>query len=147
MPCRSEVDYGRCPGNGVHTKDSSNEDNQPSDVKCKPFDQVPAYKQPPECGSSESMQAVAEAAQEEITLEKLRNIDTSTVFGEDLVIALGNCQVNKYVAENGQQVMDQWSEEFADRVASAPADDVPSVQEEMIKEGYSRSMVEIQQYM
>ena len=110
-----------------------------SDVKCDP--DVPGYKQPPECSNAQSMSEAAEAlANHEMTLEDLNKMSS------DNAILLGTCQMVKYEQDNGAAAMKQWTEDFVDEVASAAsASDVVSIQEAMIKEGYSCTFQEMNQ--
>lgn len=82
--------------------------------------------------------AKAEAADHEMTLEDLEKMS------DDNAILLGTCQTAKYQMENGKAAMDRWTEEFVNDVASASsASEVVSVQEAMIKEGYSCTFQEM----
>lgn len=82
--------------------------------------------------------AKAAAADHEMTLEDLNGMP------DDNAILLGTCQMVKYQAENGKAAMDRWTDEFVDDVASASsAGDVVSIQEAMIKEGYSCTFQEM----
>jgi hypothetical protein len=55
----------------------------------------------------------------------------------DYATLLGNCQLIKYRQENGAAAMEQWTADVIEEGASASSGDVVSVQEAMIKEGYS----------
>lgn len=83
--------------------------------------------------------AAGEAApvEKDITLEELEKIDNSTSYGKQLVSGLGNCQLIKYQAENGERAYDQWLGKYMDDLATTPAGQVVSIQEEMIRMGYS----------
>jgi hypothetical protein len=84
--------------------------------------------------------AKAAAANHEMTLE-----DLDKMSGDDAIL-LGTCQMVKYEQENGEAAMKEWSADFVDEVASAAsASDVVSVQEAMIKEGYSCTFQEMNQ--
>jgi hypothetical protein len=81
-----------------------------------------------------------EAASHEMTLEDLNKMS------DDNVILLGNCQLVKYQLENGKAALDRWTDKFVDEVASASsASEVVSVQEAMIKDGYSCTFQEMNQ--
>jgi hypothetical protein len=82
--------------------------------------------------------AAAEAANHKMTLEDLNNMS------DDNAILLGNCQMVKYQMENGKAALDRWMDDFVDQVASASsASEVVSVQEAMIKDGYSCTFQEM----
>ena len=67
-------------------------------------------------------------------------------MSDDNVILLGTCQMVKYQQENGAAAIKRWTNDFVDGVASASsASDVVSIQEAMIKEGYSCTFQEMNQ--
>lgn len=107
-------------------------------VKCDP--DVPMYKQPVECGSSESMQEAADAlANDEMTLKDVNKLS------DDEVISLGSCQLYKYQQMYGEAGMNRWIDDFADDVASASSGDIVSFQEKMIMEGVTCTFQEMNQ--
>jgi len=79
----------------------------------------------------------AAAANDEVTLEVLERMSG------DYAALLGNCQLIKYRQENGAAAMEQWTDDLVDEGASASSGDVVSVQEAMIKEGYSCTFQEM----
>jgi len=79
----------------------------------------------------------AATANDEVTLEVLERMSG------DYATLLGNCQLIKYRQENGAAAMEQWIDDLVDEGASAPSGDVVSVQEAMIKEGYSCTFQEM----
>lgn len=85
--------------------------------------------------------AKAEAASHEMTLEDLEKMNS------DNAILLGTCQTFKYQMENGKAAMDRWVDEFVNDVAStSSASEVVSIQEAMIRDGYSctfQEMIEV----
>jgi hypothetical protein len=58
---------------------------------------------------------------------------------------LGNCQLIKYPEENDAAAMKQWIDDVVYEGAFASSGDVVSVQEAMIKEGYSCTFQEMNQ--
>ena len=92
--------------------------------------------------TAEADAAKAAAAEQEITLEQLRALDTNKDYDRQIVMGLGACQVAKYKAENGERAWLEWREKFIDEVAESPPDEVDSIQEEMIKIGYSCTIPE-----
>ena len=76
----------------------------------------------------------------EMTLEDLEGMS-----GKE-AISLGTCQLVKYEMENGKAAMDRKMDEFVDEVAAAPsAKEVVSIQEEMIRDGYSCTRQEMKE--
>jgi hypothetical protein len=92
--------------------------------------------------TSEADAAKAAAAEQEFTLEQLLALDTNKDYDRQIVMGLGACQVAKYKAENGERAWLEWREKFIDEVAESPPDEVDSIQEEMIKMGYSCTISE-----
>jgi len=84
-------------------------------------------------------EAAKASANHEVTPEVL-----SQMSG-DYATLLGNCQLIKYQQENGPMALGQWTEDFLEEVASASSGDVVSVQQAMIKEGYSCTFQEMNQ--
>jgi hypothetical protein len=92
----------------------------------------------PQVESASADAEKAKAANHEMTLEDLEKMS------DENAILLGTCQTAKYQMENGKAAMDRWTEDFVDDVASASsASEVVSVQEAMIKEGYSCTFQEM----
>ena len=79
----------------------------------------------------------AAAVNDEVTLEVLDRMSG------DYATLLGNCQLIKYRQENNAAAMEQWTDDLVDEGASASSGDVVSVQEAMIKEGYSCTFQEM----
>jgi hypothetical protein len=77
------------------------------------------------------------AANDEVTLEVLKKMSG------DYATLLGNCQLIKYQRENGAAAMKRWIDDVVEERASAPSGGVVSVQEAMIKEGYSCTFQEM----
>jgi PBP1b-binding outer membrane lipoprotein LpoB len=87
--------------------------------------------------TAEDVARDAAAANDEVTLEVLGKMSG------DYAILLGNCQLIKYQQENGAAAMEQWTDGVVEEGASASSGDVVSVQEAMIKEGYSCTFQEM----
>jgi hypothetical protein len=81
--------------------------------------------------TAEDVAKAAAAANDEVTLEVLDKMSG------DYATLLGNCQLIKYQQENDAAAMKQWINDVVNAGASASSRDVVSVQEAMIKEGYS----------
>ena len=92
--------------------------------------------------TSEADAAKAAAAEQEITLEQFRALDRSKDYDHQIIMGLGACQIAKYRAENGKQAWREWREQFIGEVMESLTDEVPSIQEEMIKMGYSCTISE-----
>jgi hypothetical protein len=89
--------------------------------------------------TAEDVAKAAAAANEEVTLEVLDKMSG------DYATLLGNCQLIKYQQENDTAAMKQWIDDVAYEEASSSTGDVVSVQEAMIKEGYSCTFQEMNQ--
>jgi outer membrane murein-binding lipoprotein Lpp len=89
--------------------------------------------------AAEDVAKAAAAANAEVTLEVLDKMSGN------YATLLGNCQLIKFQQENGAAAMRQWTEDFAEDGASASSGDVVSVQEKLIKEGYSCTFKEMNQ--
>jgi hypothetical protein len=89
--------------------------------------------------TAEDVAKAAAAANDEVTLEVLDKMSG------DYATLLGNCQLIKYQEENDAAAMKQWIDDFVYERASASSRDVVSVQEAMIKEGYSCTFQEMNQ--
>ena len=89
--------------------------------------------------TAEDVAKEAAAANDEVTLEVLGKMSAN------YATLLGNCQLIKYQQENGTKALRQWTDAYVDEVASASSDDIVSVQEAMIKEGYSCTFREMNQ--
>ena len=87
-------------------------------------------------------EAKAAAAQEELTLADLEKLDGSTNYEMRLVSGLGNCQVNKYIAENGKAAWDEYFAEYSAQVGKWKPNEVISLQEVMMRDGYSCTVPE-----
>src|SRR5215211_4283071 len=87
--------------------------------------------------TAEDVAKAAAAANDEVTLEVLDKMSG------DYATLLGNCQLIKYQEENDAAAMKQWTEDVVEEGASASSGDVVSVQEAMIKEGYSCTFQEM----
>jgi len=83
--------------------------------------------------------AKAAAANDEVTLEVLDKMSGN------YATLLGNCQLIKYQQENGAAAMKQWTEDVVEEGVSVSSGDVVSVQEKLIKEGYSCTFQEMNQ--
>jgi hypothetical protein len=79
------------------------------------------------------------AANAEVTLEVLDKMSGN------YATLLGNCQLIKFQQENGAAAMKQWTEDFVEERVSASSGEVVSVQEKLIKEGYSCTFKEMNQ--
>jgi len=77
------------------------------------------------------------AANDEVTLEVLKKMSG------DYATLLGNCQLIKYQRENGAAAMKRWIDDVVEERASVSSGSVVSVQEAMIKEGYSCTFQEM----
>ena len=77
------------------------------------------------------------AANDEVTLEVLKKLSG------DYATLLGNCQLIKYQRENGAAAMKRWIDDVVEERASVSSGSVVSVQEAMIKEGYSCTFQEM----
>ncbi len=86
---------------------------------------------------------------EPIDMERLAQIDTSTPTGEELVLGLLMCQSQKVLNTEGQAGVDHYVDmgvaDAEDGTAAGPTDGQDSLQAMMMQDGYSCSMVEIQQ--
>jgi hypothetical protein len=89
--------------------------------------------------TAEDVAKAAAAANDEVTLEVLDKMSG------DYATLLGNCQLIKYQQENDTAAMKQWIDDVAYEEASSSTGDVVSVQEAMIKEGYSCTFQEMNQ--
>jgi hypothetical protein len=69
----------------------------------------------------------AAAAEQEITLEQLRVMDTNKNYGRQIVMSLGASQVAKFKAENGERAWLEWREKLINEVAESPPDEVDSM--------------------
>jgi hypothetical protein len=87
-------------------------------------------------------EAKAAAAQKELTLEDMKTLDGSDDYEVRLVGGLLNCQTQKYIDENGQAAWNKFSAEYIDRVAEQKVDEVVSMQETLMREGYSCTVPE-----
>ena len=84
----------------------------------------------------------AAAANDEVTLDVLDKMSGN------YATLLGNCQLIKFQQANGAAAMKQWTKdvvEEGEEGASASSGDVISVQEKLIKEGYSCTFKEMNQ--
>jgi hypothetical protein len=84
----------------------------------------------------------AAAANDEVTLDVLDKMSGN------YATLLGNCQLIKFQQANGAAAMKQWTEdviEEGEEGASASSCDAISVQEKLIKEGYSCTFREMNQ--
>lgn len=92
--------------------------------------------------------AKATAANEEITLETLNEIDTSTTYGEQLVLGLFSCQLEKYAADYGQAAAEEFAVRGIEEAVTTPAEgeEIVSLQEEFIEMGYSCTVPEARGY-
>ena len=89
--------------------------------------------------TAEDVAKAAAAANDEVTLEVLNKMTG------DYATLLGSCQLIKYQQENDAAAMKQWIDDFVDEEAFASSGDVVSLQEAMIKEGYSCTFQEMNQ--
>ena len=89
--------------------------------------------------TAEDVAKAAAAANDEVTLEVLDKMSG------DYATLLGNCQLIKYQEENDAAAMKQWTQDVVYEGAFASSGDVVSVQEAMIKEGYSCTFQEMNQ--
>ena len=89
--------------------------------------------------TAEDVAKAAAAANDEVTLEILNKMSG------DYATLLGNCQLIKYQVENDAAAMKQWIDDVVHEGAFASSGDVVSVQEAMIKEGYSCTFQEMNQ--
>ncbi|HYZ06313.1 MAG TPA: hypothetical protein VE691_14680 [Rubrobacter sp.] len=89
--------------------------------------------------TAEDVAKAAAAANDEVTLEILNKMSG------DYATLLGNCQLIKYQEENDAAAMKQWIDDVVYEGAFASSGDVVSVQEAMIKEGYSCTFQEMNQ--
>jgi hypothetical protein len=82
----------------------------------------------------------AAAANDEVTLDVLDKMSGN------YATLLGNCQLIKFQQANGAAAMKQWTKDVVEEGASASSSgDVISVQEKLIKEGYSCTFREMNQ--
>jgi hypothetical protein len=82
----------------------------------------------------------AAAANDEVTLDVLDKMSGN------YATLLGNCQLIKFQQANGAAAMRQWTKDVVEEGASASSSgDVISVQEKLIKEGYSCTFREMNQ--
>ncbi len=97
-------------GEAASTAPSEGED-EATKAKCKPFTEVPAYKQPPECGSAETMQKAAE----EIAEKNSKPQTPEDVGGLSDADAAGllSCQLMKYASDYGQKAAEDHAYELA----------------------------------
>ena len=86
---------------------------------------------------AEDVAKSAAAANDEVTLEVLKKMSG------DYATLLGNCQLIKYQRENGAAAMKRWIDDVVEDGGSASSGEVVSVQEAMIKEGYSCTFQEM----
>ena len=89
--------------------------------------------------TAENVAKAAAAANDEVTLEILNKMSG------DYATLLGNCQLIKYQEENDPAAMKQWIDDVVYEGAFASSGDIVSVQEAMIKEGYSCTFQEMNQ--
>jgi hypothetical protein len=89
--------------------------------------------------AAEDVAKAAAAANAEVTLEVLDKMSGN------YATLLGNCQLIKFQQENGAAAMKQWTEDFVEERVSASSGEVVSVQEKLIKEGYSCTFKEMNQ--
>jgi outer membrane murein-binding lipoprotein Lpp len=89
--------------------------------------------------AAEDVAKAAAAANAEVTLEVLDKMSGN------YATLLGNCQLIKFQQENGAAAMKQWTEDFGEERVSASSLEVVSVQEKLIKEGYSCTFKEMNQ--
>jgi hypothetical protein len=92
--------------------------------------------------STAEADAAKAAAEQEITLEQFRALDRSKDYDHQIIMGLGACQIAKYRAENGKQAWREWREQFIGEVMESLPGEVPSIQEEMLKMGYSCTIPE-----
>ncbi len=142
----------------VLTTTSCGQANSPPERQEKQAGVEEAAKKPPEppgpstTGAGDAMStaeadaAKAAAAEEEITLEQLRTLDGSTPYEERLVLGLLNCQIEKYIADNGEQAWKEWRNRMIDKLEKTPSEDIVSFQEELLKMGYSCTVPEALSY-
>ena len=89
--------------------------------------------------TAEDVAKAAAAANDEVTLEVLDKMSGN------YATLLGNCQLMKYQQENDAAAMKQWIDNVVGERAPASSGDVVSLQEAMIKEGYSCTFQEMNQ--
>ena len=89
--------------------------------------------------AAEDVAKAAAAANAEVTLEVLDKMSGN------YATLLGDCQLIKFQQENGAAAMKQWTEDFVEERVSASSGEVVSVQEKLIKEGYSCTFKEMNQ--
>ena len=81
------------------------------------------------------------AGEQGVTLEELRRM------GDEEVIALGSCQGTKVIEDLGQEKADEYFAEYADDVADVrDSEEVISVQEHMLKDGYTCTRKEMEMF-
>ena len=89
--------------------------------------------------AAEDVAKAAAAANGEVTLDVLDKMSGN------YATLLGNCQLIKFQQANGAAAMKQWTEDVVEEGASASSGGVISMQEKLIKEGYSCTFREMNQ--
>jgi hypothetical protein len=87
--------------------------------------------------------AKAAAAEEEITLEILNELDTSKDYDTAIMMGLLNCQLQKYAADHGEAAAEEFALRSMEEAVDAPeGEEIVSLQEEFIGMGYSCTIPE-----
>src|SRR5215212_5761726 len=89
--------------------------------------------------AAEDVAKAAAAANDEVTLEVLDKMSGN------YATLLAYCQLIKFQQENGAAATKQWREDVVEERVSASSGDVVSVQEKLIKRGYSCTFEEMNQ--
>jgi hypothetical protein len=105
-------------------------------------DRTPAEKKIDKAAMDKEFEARKAAAQKELTLEDMKTLDGSDDYEVRLVGGLLNCQAQKFVDANGRAAWNEFSNEYIDRVAEQEVNEVVSMQETLMHEGYSCTVPE-----
>ena len=92
--------------------------------------------------TAEADAAKAAAAEQEITLEQLAQLDDSNDYDRQIIVGLFNCQSEKYIADHGRRAYDRLMEDKINRIESDESYNPSSYQRDFIEMGYSCTVPE-----